>query len=150
MRTVCLWFLVILVCTGCATVDSGIVRQQSAYSVAETTQRLLAVLEDKGLTHFATIDHAAGAQRVGQSLPPTVVVVFGNPKAGTPLMRCAQSVGLDLPQKALIYEDAAQDVWLSYNDPAYLAKRHSMDGCATPLANISAALAAFTAAATER
>lgn len=150
MHTRCLWLLVMLVCTGCATMDAGIVRQQSAYSVDETAQRLLTMLEEKGLTHFATIDHSAGAQRVGQSLRPTVLVVFGNPKAGTPLMRCTQEVGLDLPQKALIYEDAEQNVWLSYNDPAYLAKRHNIEGCDKPLANITRALAAFSTAATER
>ena len=83
------------------------------------------------------------------SLRPTEVVIFGNPKVGTPLMNCAQSVAIDLPQKALIWQDEAGEVWLAYNDPAYLAGRHKIEGCDEVLKKVSGALANFAAAATK-
>ncbi|MFP4161647.1 MAG: DUF302 domain-containing protein [Ectothiorhodospira sp.] len=92
--------------------------------------RLESVVEERGLKVFARIDHAAGASRVGKSLPPTEVLIFGNPQGGTPFMECAQSVGIDLPLKALVWEDASSQVWLGYNDPAFLARRHGVPDCA--------------------
>lgn len=130
------------------TSEDGLVRMQSAFSVAETADRLDAALRDKGMTVFTRIDHAEGADRAGLSLRPTVVVLFGNPKVGTLLMQCDQDVAIDLPQKALIYEDAAGDVWLAYNDPAYLAGRHGLGDCEDVLQNISNALQHFAEAAT--
>jgi uncharacterized protein (DUF302 family) len=78
---------------------------------------------------FAGIDHAAGAAKAGKSLRPTELLIFGNPKGGTPLMECAQTAGIDLPLKALVWEDDAQQVWLGYNDPKYLAQRHGIADC---------------------
>ena len=84
---------------------------------------------EKGMTVFLRINHSEGARRVGMELRPTELVIFGNPKVGAPLMQCSQTVAIDLPQKALIWQDESGQVWLTYNDPPYLAKRHDIDGC---------------------
>lgn len=107
----------------------GLVAMKSPNSVAETMNRLEEIVNQHGLTVFARIDHAAGASKVGQSLRPTELLIFGNPKGGTPLMVCVQTTGIDLPLKALVWEDASKQVWLGYNDPAYLAQRHAAGDC---------------------
>lgn len=88
------------------------------------------LVEDKGLKVFARINHAAGAQSIGQNLRPTELLIFGNPQGGTPFMQCAQTVGIDLPLKVLVWQDASGSVWLGYNDPQYLAARHGAEDCA--------------------
>ena len=108
--------------------------------------RLETVLKEKGMTIFVRVDHAAGAKRVGKALRPTEVLVFGNPQGGTPLMECSQTAGIDLPLKALVWEDASGQVWLGYNDPAFLASRHDAAGCPV-VGNLKQALAGFAAAA---
>jgi uncharacterized protein (DUF302 family) len=111
--------------------------------------RLEAAVKAKGMTVFARIDHAAGATGAGLSLRPTEVLIFGNAKAGTPLMQSVQTIGLDLPLKALAWQDASGKTWLSYNDPAWLAKRHGLSGEAEAAVNIMAgALEAIAKAAT--
>lgn len=132
-----------------AMAADGVVSAKSAHSVADTADKLEAVLNEKGMTVFARIDHAAGAAKIDAELRPTQLVVFGNPKVGTPLMQCSQSVALDLPQKALIWEDAEGHVWLTYNDPAYLDARHGLGDCAAVLEKVSKALANFAKAATS-
>lgn len=112
-----------------ASAAEGLVAVKSPYSAKVTMDRLEAAVRQRGLTVFARVDHAAGAARVGKSLRPTEVLVFGNPKGGTPFMECTQTVGIDLPLKALVWEDAAAQVWLGYNDPAFLAKRHDVAQC---------------------
>lgn len=107
----------------------GLISLKSPHSAQATMDRLEAVIKDKGMNVFARIDHAAGAEKTGQSLRPTELLIFGNPKGGTPLMQCAQSAGIDLPMKALVWEDETGQVWLGYNDPAYLAKRHGARDC---------------------
>ena len=102
----------------------GVMTVKSQNSFEETITKLKAELESKGMKVFASIPHSKGAASVGVELNPTTLIVFGNPKAGAPLMACQQSVGIDLPQKALVTEDAKGMVWLSYNKPSYLAKRH--------------------------
>ena len=89
---------------------------------------------------FARIDHAAGAQKIGKTLRPTELLIFGNPQGGTPLMECAQSAGIDLPLKALAWEDAAGQVWLGYNDPHYLVARHDATTCGVAAQNLRKAL----------
>ena len=106
--------------------DDGIVSVQSGFSAKETIERLLVALAEKNLTVFARVDHAAGAASVGMSLRTTELVIFGSPKGGTPLMQDRQLAGIDLPLKALIWEDAERRAWLSYNDPTWIAKRHSL------------------------
>ncbi|NJL52501.1 MAG: DUF302 domain-containing protein [Hydrococcus sp. SU_1_0] len=107
----------------------GLISLKSPYTAEETMDRLEGIVEQRGLTVFARIDHAAGATKIGESLRPTEVIIFGNPQGGTPFMECAQSVGIDLPLKALVWEDESAQVWLSYNDPAFLAERHEVVSC---------------------
>jgi len=113
--------------------------------------RLEAAVQAKGMTVFARIDHAAGATAVGLSLRPTEVLIFGNAKGGTPLMNSVQTIGLDLPLKALVWQDAFGGTWLSYNDPAWLAKRHGIGAETEPAVNnMTAALNALAKAATTK
>lgn len=104
----------------------GIISLLSNYSVPETLDRLTAVLEGKGIQVFARIDHSAEAQKVGMRMPPTQLLIFGNPKSGTPVMLAAPTAAIDLPLKALAWEDAEGKVRLSYNDPEYLKRRFSL------------------------
>jgi uncharacterized protein (DUF302 family) len=113
--------------TGDATMtDNGLITIASAHSVKDTIDRLAADVTSKGMTVFAHIDHAAGAHDAGLALRPTELLIFGNAKGGTPLMQSQQTIGIDLPLKALAFEDSAGAVWLSYNDPAWLAARHGL------------------------
>lgn len=128
----------------------GVIDVQSAYSVAETANRLERILDEKGMTIFTRVDHSEGAASVGIELRPTELIIFGNPKVGSLLMQCRQSVAIDLPQKALIWEDAESRVWISYNDPGYLQKRHNIPGCGEALTRISKALAGITQAAATK
>lgn len=130
--------------------EKGLVTLQSNHSVQDTANKLVSVIESKGMKVFARVDHQKNAQGVDLSLRPTQVVMFGNPKAGTPLMNCEQTVAIDLPQKILISEDADEKVWLSYNNPDYLQTRHNIEGCDTEIANISKALNAISTAATSK
>jgi uncharacterized protein (DUF302 family) len=132
-----------------ALAASGLVTIQSPHSVAKTADRLEAALNAKGMTIFNRIDHAAGAASVGAELRPTTLVIFGNPKVGTPLMQCDQTVGIDLPQKALIWQDAAGQTWFGYNDPHYLAERHQLQGCQEVIDKVAGALNNFARAATQ-
>jgi uncharacterized protein (DUF302 family) len=104
--------------------DNGILSKASNYSVEETLERLKRALHAKGVAIFALVDHSGEAEKVGLKMRPTKLVIFGSPKAGTPLMLAAPSVALDLPLKILIWEDAEAKVWVSYNSPAYLQERH--------------------------
>ena len=120
----------------------GLVVVQSSHSVAATVVRLQATVEQRGLTVFARIDHAAGAAKIGQTLRPTALLIFGNPQGGTPLMQCAQTAGIDLPLKMLVWEDAQGKVWLGYNDPAYLAPCPVVGKLQAALAGLAAAVSA--------
>ena len=132
-----------------ASAADGLVSLKSPHSVQATMDRLESIVEDKGLNVFARIDHAAGAEKVGQSLRPTQLLIFGNPKGGTPFMQCAQSVGIDLPLKALVWEDEAGQVWLGYNTPSYIAERHVVGDCAV-VPKLSKALEGMTKAAVAK
>ncbi len=104
----------------------GMTAVASRFGAKETMDRLEAEVKAKGLTVFARIDHAAGAAAVGMPLRPTEVLIFGNARGGTPLMQSNQTAGIDLPLKALVYQDAAGKVWLAYNDPDWIAQRHEL------------------------
>jgi uncharacterized protein (DUF302 family) len=131
-----------------ARAGSGLVSVKSLHDVKTTADRLENTLQQKGMTVFIRIDHAQAAQKVGRELRPTELIIFGNPKVGTPLMECRQSVAIDLPQKALIWQDEQGQVWLSYNDPNYLVERHGIAGCDEVVQKIEGALANFAKAAT--
>lgn len=133
-----------------ASAENGLVQVKSPYDVKTTADRLVNVLKDKGMTVFDRIDHAKNARKVDKTLPPTVVVIFGNPKVGTPLMQCSRTMAIDLPQKALIWEDEEGQVRLAYNDPAYLAERHNITGCDEALQKVEKALQNFAQAATAQ
>jgi uncharacterized protein (DUF302 family) len=120
----------------------GLISLKSPHSPRGTMDRLENLLTQKGMTIFARIDHAAGAAKIGQSLRPTEVLIFGNPQGGTPFMVCQQTVGIDLPLKALVWQDARGQVWLGYNDPEYLAQRHGAVQCPV-VAKLKKALAGF-------
>lgn len=120
----------------------GLIAIRSPHSARDTMNRLEAVVKEKGLNVFARVDHSAGAAKIGKTLRPTELLIFGNPQGGTPFIECAQTVGIDLPLKALIWEDASGQVWLGYNDTAFLAKRHEVPACAAA-ANLASAVAAL-------
>lgn len=125
----------------------GLIELESRNSLTDTVQRLEVALKNKGMTLFTRIDHRNNASKAGLELPPTQVVIFGNPKVGTPLMQCAPTAAIDLPQKMLIREDADGKVWLAYNDPIYLAKRHGVRGCDALIKKIQGALNHFATSA---
>lgn len=142
-------FVIVLLLGPLAHAADGLIEVKSNHGVAETADRLEAVLQEKGMTIMNRVNHASGAESAGMELRPTELVIFGNPKVGTPLMQCAQSVAVDLPQKALIWEDEQGQVWLGYNDPAYLKTRHAIEGCDEFLEKVNNALANFAEAATR-
>jgi len=108
------------------TTSNGIINTPSHHSVDQTLEKLKGILQAKGVTVFALVDHSGEAEKVGLKMPPTKLLIFGSPKAGTPLMLAAPSIALDLPLKILVWEDAQGKVWLSYNNPAYLQQRHGL------------------------
>jgi uncharacterized protein (DUF302 family) len=131
------------------TMPDGMVARPSRYGAAETIERLVAAVTKRGIAILARIDHAAAAEKVGLALRPTEVLVFGNPRAGTPLMQVAQTAGIDLPLKALVWQDRSGQTWLSYNAPAWLATRHGLDGATdTTIGNMAHLLDAVAKGAT--
>jgi len=128
----------------------GIIDIKSMFGVKETADRLEGILATKGMTIFTRINHSEAAKNVGIELRETELIIFGNPKVGSPLMQCQQNVAIDLPQKALIWKDDQDTVWISYNDPRYLQKRHNIPGCNKIITKISGALAGITKAASEK
>jgi uncharacterized protein (DUF302 family) len=124
-----------------ALAADGLIAIKSPHSVKDTIDRLDAAARARGLNVFLRVDHAVGAKKIGKDLRPTELLVFGNPQGGTPLMECAQSAGIDLPLKALAWQDASGQAWLSYNDPQYLADRHGAKDCGPVVQNLRKALA---------
>jgi len=123
------------------TAGNGLIHLASKYSVEETMRRLEELLQQKAVTVFARVDHSGEAAKVGLTMRPTKLLIFGSPKGGTPLMQAAPSVAIDLPLKALFWEDAEGKVWLTYNDPAYLQRRHNVPAELLPnIAGVSALL----------
>jgi uncharacterized protein (DUF302 family) len=106
--------------------DNGIINKASNHSVDATVEKLKGILEAKGVTLFALVDHSGEAEKAGMKMPPTKLLIFGNPKAGTPLMLAAPSSAIDLPLKILVWQDGQGRVWLSHNSPQYLQKRHGL------------------------
>ena len=131
-----------------AIAADGMITVKSPHDVATTVEKLVAVLESKGMNVFGRVNHGAGAKKAGLELRPTELVLFGNPKVGTPLMQCSQSIAIDLPQKMLAWQDEDGTVYLSYNDPMHLKSRHATEGCDEVFGKVSGALGKFAAAAT--
>lgn len=129
-----------------STSDNGLIHLSSSYSVAETAKRLEASLLAHGLTLFCRVDHSGEAQKVGLQMPPTQLLIFGSPKGGTPLMLASPTLAIDLPLKALVWQDAGGKVWLSYNSSEYLQQRHNIPP--ELLNNIAGAVTLLQGAAT--
>ncbi|HEU4353192.1 MAG TPA: DUF302 domain-containing protein [Burkholderiales bacterium] len=123
------WFIALAFISLPAFSADGLIALKSPHAAKETMERLESAVKQRGLHVFARIDHAAGATKVGKQLRATELLVFGNPQGGTPFMECAQSVGIDLPLKALVWQDESGQVWLGYNDPEWLALRHGAAQC---------------------
>jgi uncharacterized protein (DUF302 family) len=127
----------------------GLITKRSQHSVADTMDRLEKAVTERGFVVVARVDHADAAQKAGLSLRPTQILIFGNPRAGTPLMQSAQTVGIDLPLKALVWEDDKGEVWLGYNDPAWIAERHGIKEPAQVVKAMTSALDGLTDLATK-
>jgi uncharacterized protein (DUF302 family) len=131
--------------------DNGLITLPSEYPVGETIDRLAALATARGLHVFARVDHADGAAKAGMALRPTQLLIFGNPTGGTPLMQDRQTAGIDLPVKALAWEDAGGRVWLGYNDAAWIAQRHGLGADSKKAVEVVAAgMAALIKAAATR
>ncbi len=139
-----------LTLTGAATAQSpdGLIAIKSASNTKDTMNKVEDIVKQRQLKVFARVDHSAGAKSIGKTLRPTELIIFGNPQGGTPFMECAQSVGIDLPLKMLVWEDASGQTWVGYNDPAYLAKRHQATACPA-VSNIGKALESLAAEAAK-
>jgi uncharacterized protein (DUF302 family) len=150
MRALITALLAIVVAVSPALGADGLVTKPSAFSVAETIERLEKGARERDFVIVARVDHAAAATKAGLDLRPTVLLIFGNPRGGTPLMQSAPSIGLDLPLKALAWEDANGRTWLAYNDPQWLAQRHGISGRPEVVQRMSTVLDQLTDAATKR
>ena len=150
MKTSLLTILVLLIISVPVYAAEGMIDVESSFGVEETGDRLDNVLKEKGMTIFNRVKHSAAAKKVGVELPETELIIFGNPKVGSPLMKCKQSVAIDLPQKALIWKDLEGKVWISYNNPRYLEKRHNISSCEDVISKIEKALAGISKAASTK
>jgi uncharacterized protein (DUF302 family) len=132
-----------------ASAADGLIEVKSPHSAKDTMNKLEDIVKQRGLNVFARIDHSAGAAKIGKTLRPTELLIFGSPQGGTPLMECAQTAGIDLPLKALVWEDASSQVWVGYNDPAFLAQRHGAAQCPV-VENLRKALTGIAEAAVAK
>lgn len=144
-----LTFGVLLMTSSAHAADPGLVTKASKHSVTDTVNRLETVLKASGMTVFARIDHRAEAEKVGLTMRPAQLVIFGNPRGGTPLMASSPTTAIDLPLKALAWEDANGRVWLSYNSLAYLKSRHGIEGQDELVARLETALETLASKALE-
>lgn len=150
MKKLILTALLVLSIAIPAQAADGMVNVQSTFNVKETADRMESILIKKGMTVFNRIKHSEGAGKIGIELRETEIIIFGNPKVGSPLMKCQQSVAIDLPQKALIWEDDKATVWISYNNPRYLVKRHNISGCEDLISKIGGVLAGIAKSASTK
>jgi uncharacterized protein (DUF302 family) len=147
MKRVIITILLIVCLPAALMAAEGMVNIRSAFTVNETADRMEKILQEKGMTVFNRIKHSEAAAKVGIELRDTELIIFGNPKVGSPLMKCQQSIAIDLPQKALIWENEQNEVWISYNSPGYLEKRHVVAGCQDVIVKVEKALAGISKAA---
>lgn len=149
MRRTWVPVLLVMMAANAFAGGDGLITKPSRYSVPQTMDRLASVLQSKGMTVFDRIDHAAAAQKAGLSMRPSQLLIFGNPKGGTPLMVAAPKAAIDLPLKALAWEDADGKVWLSYNSPSWIRGRHGIRGMDEAIEGMEKALDALTGKALE-
>jgi uncharacterized protein (DUF302 family) len=148
-RIVVAMMLASLVATAAAADADGLVVKAAKFPVAETVERLDKVLKGAGMTVFATIDHASAAEKSGLRMPPATLIVFGNPKGGTPMMLNAPTIAIDLPMKILVWEDSTGKSWVSYNSATYVAGRHKLRGMEKQMEGLDGALSKLTAGVVE-
>jgi len=139
-------FMMLLLSLSAYAAD-GMIDVKSQFNVKTTADRLEKILNKKGMTIFNRIKHSQSAAKIGIEIRETELIIFGNPKAGSPLMKCHQSIAIDLPQKALIWIDKNNVVWISYNDITYLKNRHNIQGCQKVISKVGKILANITLAA---
>jgi len=138
-------FLLLLLFSFPAFAEDGLVNVKSRFKVPHTADRFKGIITEKGMRVIKHVKHSQAAQGIGKDLKPTELIIFGNPKVGTPLMQCKRTIAIDLPQKMLVWEDDSGQVWMTYNDPTYIANRHKLsEDCRGSLGKISNALAAFS------
>ncbi|MBR7888773.1 DUF302 domain-containing protein [Marinomonas sp. A79] len=147
-KSMCLSAAVIL-CPVAANAVEPLLSQESAHSVQATTDKLVSIVESKGLNVFARIDHEANAHKMDLELRPIQVLIFGSPVIGNKLMECSQTIGIDLPLKVLVSEDQDQKVWVTYQNPQYLKTLHNVKGCDAVIDKVSGALKGITSAAAQ-
>jgi YD repeat-containing protein len=149
MKSLALFILGLCLTFNASAADNGMVIKASKYSVAETMDRFETDAKAKGFTIVARVDHAAAAEKNGMKMPASQLLIFGNPKGGTPLMLASPTAGIDLPLKALAYEDAEGKIWLAYNAADYLKSRHAISGKDEAIGNMNKALDAMAMKAVE-
>jgi uncharacterized protein (DUF302 family) len=149
MQRIIAAILLTLLLAGTAAAQGGLVSVKSSHDVITTANRLESALQAKGLITFARIDYAADAARIGQILKPTLLIIFGDPALGTALIQRSRSIGIDLPMKALIWEDRDGQVWFTYNAPDYLARRHGITEMGDIIQKMQQTLSDFAMAATQ-
>jgi len=150
MHKMALAVFLVLFSFSASAASSGVIKMRSANDVKTTLKQFKKALKEKKMTIFKVIDHSKGAKGVGLKLRPTTVVIFGNPKVGTKFMQCNQASAIDFPMKALIYKDSRGRVWVSYNDPRYLARRHNVSGCSKIRKKMAGAQKNFAKAAIKK
>jgi len=148
MKKVLIAFVLLLGIAGTTSAQEGLVNIKSSHTVLVTANRFEGALKEKGIIVFSRIDHAAGAQQIGKELKPTLLLIFGNPAMGTPMIQRSRTAGIDLPLKALIWEDRTGQVWLTYNSPDYIAQRHGLIEMNNLVQKMGQVLSNFSAAAT--
>ncbi len=148
--TLILLFLGTAAYAGSVVQENGLIVKPSAYNVAETLDRLETIIKKKGITVFARINHAEGAKTVEVAMEPTELLIFGNPKLGSPLMLSQRTAAIDLPLKAIAWKDKEGKVWLAYNTPAYIAKRHDITDKEAVIKKMTGALSKFSDFATKK
>lgn len=150
MKKVIFVAIMMVFITGSVNAAEGILNIESQFSVKKTADRLEKILNKKGLTIFNRINHSKNAEKFGIQFNKTELIIFGNPKAGGPLMKCQQTIAIDLPLKALIWEDENKKVWISYNDMNYLEKRHGIKNCGKSISSIAKKLINITTSAANQ
>jgi len=135
--------------SGYANATESLISIESQHSAKQTADKFASIVEKKGLTLFARIDHQKNAAGANLALRETEVIIFGNPKVGTPVMQCSQQAAIDFPQKVLVWTDAENKTWLSYNNPEYIKERHNIKGCDKILTKIAGVLSALSNAASK-
>ena len=143
-------FLLLATFSMTTSAQNGLITVESQHPVSETADRFEQLVNDKGLKFFMRIDHSENAANADLNLRPTQVILFGNPVAGTALMNCGQTIAIDLPQKALFWQDEAGKSWVSYNDPYHLQSRHSLNGCEPVLEKVSGLLSGLATKAASK